>query len=525
MNELAIAYFNLNAQDKHFFIILFTFTKPLNHGTQTLHISHIQMNRKILLFGLLLFLVADLGYSFLQHYNQPFDGDMAGGIVPAQDVKAVLSDPFGINVLKEDIKTSNPNRFFCHWPFYAYFNHVPFLFHSFLSPISSAYFACAVSKTLMQAIIILLLALAISGKTNLFKFEFIAAAVLVTPLFQTNGYRAYMGIIDPATTYAFFYALPTIFLMLYFAPLFLKHFYNKELRWFTYVKVLWIPLALVSSLSGALNPGISLVVSLLLVINIMIFHLKRAQDTRFFGKIAYAFKAIPRDYYFYLTPISVFSLYSLFLGQHNAVDTAYPMSTWELYTRLPAGIYYAFTQKLGFPMIFLILAINTIIINCKFKNEEGRKIIRSFKWIGLFALVYIILLPLGGYRSYRPNVLRYDTLIPVTLCLMFIFAKTVLFIIKNMAAKQRMFYVPIIMLVLAAFTLSDEPGFGLTTCEREAIKQIAQSPEPIVKVTYRCYVASWRVLEHPEDSRIQVQLFKRWGIVNEDKLFYQREPQ
>lgn len=482
------------------------------------------MNRKIILFILSLFLVADLGYSFLQHYNQPFDGDMAGGIVPAEDVKAVLSDPFGVNVLKEDIKTSNPNRFFCHWPFYAYFNHAPFLFHSFLSPLSSAYFACAVSKTLIQAIIILLLALAISGKTNLFQFEFVAAAAIVTPLFQTNGYRSYMGIIDPATTYAFFYALPTIFLMIYFAPLFLKHFYDKELRWFTYIKVLWIPLALVSSLSGALNPGISLVVSLLLIVYKINFHLKTAPSTRFLSKMGYAIKEIPRDYYFYLVPISVFSLYSLFLGQHNAIDTAYPMSKWELYSRLPAGIYYAFTQKLGFPMIFMVLAINTIIINRKFKSEEGRKIIRAFKWIALFALVYIILLPLGGYRSYRPNVLRYDTLIPVTLCLMFIFSKTTIFIIKCLPTKQRVFYIPLIMLVLTAFTLSDKPGFGLTTCEREAIKQIAQSPDPIVKVTYTCYVASWRVFEYPEDSRIQGQLFKRWGIVKEDKLFYQQEP-
>lgn len=482
------------------------------------------MNRKALLFILLIFLVTDLGYSFLQHYNMPFDGDMPGGIVPAEDVKAVLSDPFGIDVLKEGTKTSNPNRFFCHWPFYAYFNHVPFLFHSFLSPLSSAYFACAVSKTLMQAIFIFLLALAITGSIKPFKFEFIAAATLVTPLFQTNGYRSYMGIIDPATTYAFFYALPTIILMVYFAPLFLKHFYGKEYKWFTYVKILWIPLALISSLSGALNPGISLVVSLLLLTENFINNIRRAPHSFFYSKIGYAIKGIPADYYFFLVPISVFSLYSLFLGRYNAVDTSYPMSTWVLYTRLPEGIYYAFTQKLGFPMLFAILAINAIIINTRLKNEEGKQLLRAFKWIGLFSLVYIILLPLGGYRSYRPNVLRYDTLIPVTLCLMFIFGKTTFFIIKNLAKKHKLWYIPLIILALTAFTNADESNFGNTTCERESIKQIAQSKEPIVKVTYGCYIASWRVIEYPKESLLQAQLLKKWEIVTEDKLFYQREP-
>jgi hypothetical protein len=479
------------------------------------------MNRKLLFALLFTFCLVDLGYSFLQHYSMPFDGDMPGGIVPAEDVKPVLSDPIGFAVLKEGAKTSNPNRFFCHWPFYAYFNHVPFLFHSFLSPLSSAYFACAVSKTLMQAIIILLLALAVSGKANFFKLEYIAAATLVTPLFQTNGYVNYMGIIDPAATYAFFYALPTILLMIYFVPLFLKHFYDITFRWFRYVKFLWIPLALVSSLSGALNPGVSLLVSLLLVLAKLMGNMQRVPNASLFNKIKHAIKKIPGDYYFYLIPISAFSLYSLVLGRYNAVDTAYPMSTWVLYSRLPAGIYYAFTQKPGFAMIFIVLAINSIIINSRFKDEVGKKMLGTLKWIGLFALVYIILLPLGGYRSYRPNVLRYDTLIPVTLCLMFIFAKTTLFIIKNLTKKQRVWYIPVVMLVLIAFTLADEPGFGKNTCEREAIKQIAQSPETIVKVSDKCSVASWIIIKNPEDSRIQTRLLKRWRIIKDEKLFYQ----
>jgi hypothetical protein len=54
------------------------------------------MRKEIIYFVLLVLTLSDVGYSFLQHYNTPFDGDMAGGIVPAEDVKPVLESPLGL---------------------------------------------------------------------------------------------------------------------------------------------------------------------------------------------------------------------------------------------------------------------------------------------------------------------------------------------------------------------------------------------------------------------------------------------
>ncbi|NJO91593.1 MAG: hypothetical protein HC831_23490 [Chloroflexia bacterium] len=111
---------------------------------------------------------------------------------------------------------------------------------------------------------------------NIFSFEFILAAVLIFPLFQTNGYCRHMGIIDPATTYVFFYALPVALLLLYFAPLFLKIYYNYNPEWMKYFKILWLPLALIVSLSGPLNPGVSLIIVTLISARIinkkLVFH-------------------------------------------------------------------------------------------------------------------------------------------------------------------------------------------------------------------------------------------------------------
>jgi hypothetical protein len=86
------------------------------------------MIKKILILLLITLLLADIGYSFLQNYYTPFDGDIANGIVPADDVKPILDSPLGLNVFKDHIKYPNPNRFFCQWSFYKYFNSFPLFF-------------------------------------------------------------------------------------------------------------------------------------------------------------------------------------------------------------------------------------------------------------------------------------------------------------------------------------------------------------------------------------------------------------
>ena len=480
------------------------------------------MIKKLLILLIVALLIADVGYTFLQNYNTPFDGDMAGGIVPTEDVKSILESPFGLRVFTDHTTYTNPNRFFCHWSLYKYFNNVPLFLQNFTSPINSAYLSSGLIKTLIQVIIIVLLSLLISG--GILKFDFLVAAILITPLFQTNGYRSYMGIIDPSTTYTFFYALPIILILIYFTPLFLSHFYGLDLKRMKYLKYLWIPLALISSLSGPLNPGVSLVISLLIFIYFFLQNLNNPNVKNRFAKIKSAIQNIPNEIYFYLIPICIFSLYSLLLGRYNSVDIANQMPLSILYSRLPEGIYYLVTQKLGFPILFLILTINTFIIRYKFRMSEGKKLLNIFKWIGFFALIYILLLPLGGYRSYRSYILRYDTIIPITLSLLFVFAKTTIFILNNTSLKQKYCYIPLIILVLFAFTNSDEPNFDKNGCERNAISQIANSKEPIVEIDDNCTVLSWTIIENPQESELKIKLLKIWKIIDDDKLYYQKSP-
>ena len=65
----------------------------------------------------------------------------------------------------------------------------------------------------------------------------------------------------------------------------------------------------------------------------------------------------------------------------------------ERYSRIPKGLFDQFTQKLGPPLLILIIIVNTLLITKQKQNSEVRKILNLLKWIGVFSLIYIILLP------------------------------------------------------------------------------------------------------------------------------------
>ena len=193
-----------------------------------------------------------------------------------------------------------------------------------------------------------------------------------------------------------------------------------------------------------------------------------------------------------------------------------------MYSRIPGGIYFQFTQKLGFPVLFLILTVNAIIINKKYKTPEGRKILTLFKWFGIFSLVYFLLLPFGGYRNYRQNNLRYDTIMPITSGLIFFFGSTTLYIIKGMTNKHKIRYIPIIIFTLFIYTNPDSPEFDKNNCEMAALNEISKSKDTLIQVNNDCTVLSWFLITDPKNSELNGELLKLWRITKEKKLYYKK---
>lgn len=472
------------------------------------------MSKRILYFILLVLLLADTAYSFMQHQNQPLDGDLPGGTLPADDVKPVLSDPLGISVITEDRTYPNPNRFFSHWPAMNYFRAVPLWMQSFTDPVDSIYLSCALAKTLTQLAIILILAYCISGTKNIASIRFLLAAILITPLFQTNGYRTYMGVIDPASTYVFFYALPAVFLLLYFAPFIKEAFHKEKISRGWLFQLLWLPLALVVSLGGPLNPGVVLVITAIVFVVMIVKNYKAAGDG---ASLLKAVINIPRRHWLLFVPVAVLSVYSLYLGLFNSISSRQSIPLAQLYAKLPVGLFNILTGRPGFLLLLGTLLVNTVIIRMKFDNTEGRRILSAFKWIGIGALIYLLMLPLGGAREYRPYVIRYDTFIPVTLALMFIFGASTLYLLRQVQGRIKMFYVAMVAGVLLVFTIADEPEFERNDCERQVLNDIYRNKLSVIPADRACSVLTWNNSHDGGQGGLREELLKLWRVIPPEK--------
>lgn len=190
----------------------------------------------------------------------------------------------------------------------------------------------------------------------------------------------------------------------------------------------------------------------------------------------------------------------------------------ERYARLPIGLYNQFTQKLGPPVLLLMIIINILIINNKKQHIKNEELLRLLKWIGIFAAVYIILLPLGGYRDYRPDIIRRDTFMPVFLSMIFFYGISSLYIIKNIRIGKNIYYAGILIFTLI-FVHADAVILNHNECERNALEKIANSPDNIIILEDECSVMSWGKIKDYHDAEINSELLLYWGVIKEKKLY------
>jgi len=394
---------------------------------------------------------------------------------------------------------------------------------NFVEPIDSIYLSCAIAKIIIQTLIIYLLAVYISNIGNILRFDFLLAAILITPLFQTSGFSRYIGLIDQSIIYTFFYVLSLAWLLLFFLPFFRTIYYNKKPAFNFAVKILLALFIIFLTLNGPLVPGVVLIVCPMVLLNIWMKNYKESDISPFYKRVLAALKKIPNYLMFYFVGICILSLYSLYIGRNNALNFGDSIPILERYLRLPSGIYSVVFQKLAFPILFLMIAINVIIIGKNYRSADGKKILKLVKWIGIFAIFYILLLPLGGFREYRSNIIRYDTIMPITFGLIFAFGFTSFYLIKNITGNYKKFYVMGIVLFLLLFTNADRLNTDSYECERHALETIAHSSEKVVTLNCDCPVMEWEKIYDASESELNARLFKYWNITTEKKLYFHKE--
>lgn len=458
---------------------------------------------------MLIFLVFDLAHSFRQYYATPLDGDLPGSVVPAADVVPILTHPLGVAALTADTLYPNPNKYFSHAVIYYYFNKfVPFLQH-FVSPIDSIYLACSVAKLLIQILLLWILSVWITGKFSVFRLDSMFALCLSTVFFQAYGYRSSIGIIDPSVTYCFFYALPILFLLLYFTPVWLSYRFSKSIP--NSFLFLWIVMAPIVALSGPLNPGIALVVCFLWTFDRLV---KRK-----------AFSPLQLKC---LIPIAFFSSYSLFLGQYNSLNIAPQVDVLHRYMLLPKGLWEIISGRFTWPWLFIMLGLNAVVLK-RYCADDSSNALKELKWIGVFALCYLCLLPLGGYRDYRPFIIRYDTIMPITVMIIFWLVRSSVLIMNHLIIdirRHRVVAALVFFYCLASvviFENADNMKFENNTQQRCWIGELDRSDETIIEVPQNVLIATWKPVENPNDSYLVSQMLLKYNIISTNKLFVNKQ--
>lgn len=466
---------------------------------------------KLLKIVIPLLLLLDLIYSFAQHYHTALDGDMAAIILPASFYQPVLNDPFGISILLDGEKYGGAGRFFCHWSMSVYFKNVPLYLQRFFNPIDSVYFSAALIKTAIQILLIWLLSAYISRTTNLRNVRFLLAALLVTPFFQTHGYSLYMGIIEKSPTYTFFYPLPLALLLLFFLPFYLRLLNEKTKIWY----LLLFLLAIILPFSGPLIPAV-----VLMVCPVFLFFYWKINEKVGLDKTNCHVPVFPKPAIAAIVTLLVLSTYSFYISRFNVENNVSSVPILERYMALIVGVYKQLTQKIGLPLLLATILFNYWLINKK--REIGNERIKLIlKCVGLFSVAYLLLLPLGGHRIYRAYIVRHDSMMPVTLSMIYMFGVSSFYLIENIYQKYKVKYLAGIAVVLFIFTIADSPNFDHNSCEKRALQKLVNSDQEIILLEEDCPVMAWGKINDPNKSWLNVQLLKHWQVVKGNKLYYQ----
>ncbi len=470
---------------------------------------------------LAILLIADLVYSFNQFYTTVLDGDIAGVILPDKNYKVVLTDPLGLQVLLHNKVYASPNRFSSHWCMYTYFRTVPLYLQSFTTPVNSIYLSCAIVKWFTQLLFIVLLSLYITIDRLTLR-NFLLAAVIITPLFQTFGYNNSMGIIDTAITYVFFYALPLGLLLLFFLPFYKSLYTGENIKLNLLRSILLIALVLFLTFNGSITSGVVLVICPLTLLGLWYNNYQTNTSSSFFNRAYQSFIKIPSSFLFYYITFCVLCCYSLYIGMNNAESGSDLVSLKERFLLLPKGLYHIITLNKGLPVLLFFVLLNTLVIYFSTYADKD-KLLNIFKWVVVFSLLYLLLLPLGGYRPYRPLIIRYDTFIPVTIALLYYFGLTSFTLLTSFQFSMKKVYAGALVVALLIFSAAEVRFIhSQNNHEREALQTISESKDSIVQIKSEGRLLTWNKVIDYHDSEIAAQVLQYWGVVKEKKYYYQK---
>lgn len=406
-----------------------------------------------------------------------------------------------------------------------YFKTIPLLLQKIVSPIESIYLAASLAKITLHILLIGMLGLYIG---TMFKSSWKATligAVLVSALFQTySKFTTYMNVIDSSITYTLFYALPMLVLLAFLFPFF-KSAITGTSAFTWWMKPLWIILSIFLASFGALPAAVLII---LCPFTLFILWWKNFQINKENPFVIQTYKALQKiniELLICFIFITLVCLYSIYVGSKNSENNWWPMSLANRYKLLPLGLLDCFLNpKTGLSIVLIVLAINFYLLN-RFQKEESKLFVTIAIYMVSFSLFYMLLLPLGGYREYRPLILRRDTIFPVLVCIHFCIGVSTILLLKYFKKNQFNKYASCVGIFFLLFSLTDYIPVKEKTnfYEKEALAKLASATEDCVALERNCTVLSWRYTENCDIPVCNAIMLHYWNITPRVIRYYQPE--
>lgn len=470
--------------------------------------------------AVVLYILADLAFVFYLQYHNVIDGDLVEIVLPTALYERVLRSPLGLDVVLHGAKYAGSNGFLGYWFVNKYFHLVPAFFRLFTSPLNSLYMSCALATVIMKLLYTYVLGVMASGEYRPFSKNFLTAAVILAPVIQTGSYRWIMGIVDPMLISMFAYSRCNFLILAFFLPFFLAAFHGKNVRFGPVLYPVMILFGIYNGYNGPLAGPLICIVYALMLAAIWLRNFRANAEYAPGKRIIASVKQIPGQYIVIGIVTLLASVWCYLVGKGNAESYVQQLPLLARYGRLPRGLWNHFSSK-GLWLLSLLIIVNVGILLKRKDDETARKALSLLSWLLLFSVIYVMMLPLGGYRFYRPNIIRRDIFSPVLVALVGAYGITTYHILRTIAPSYKKYYTGFLVMCLAHYALANTRDIPDNSCERAAIEHIVASKDKIVRLEEQCTIFNWFIVRDYRNSEKITKVMNLWGIMKEEKYFYQ----
>jgi hypothetical protein len=453
-------------------------------------------------------LVLDLGLTGITFFQIRLDGDLARVAGPVASYRPVLQDPLGLRSVTSGDRYPGAGRFMAHittklWSDFA----ISTLNVVVREPVRALYLTLALTAVFVQLLFVAIGCLYIRAFRPMAFGPTVICAAGLSMFVQFGKFYDFFGIIDFSVTYTMAYAIPILVLALFLYPVY-RSLLSPDYRPALSITVCLIFAALYLAFSGPLVQPIVLLVGLLLLVG----------QLRNRSRLIVHWSLLPG-----LALLGLAGVWGMYIATFNSESEAAPSIGFR-YRRLWRGLVELLVHQAPFwSMLVVGIAFQYRLVHRRIGAVELSRLRVHLVVCASFVVLWLALLPLGGFRRYRPLVLRYDTLLPVTIVAVYLFALTFRLAVstvaperlRNSSAFDRLWIIPALVLGLLV-VIGKKPVWPLSNvCERHILESLRDTKGENLEVPRLCTVGTWSVndLNDPDHQQALTKLLRRWQII------------